>query len=338
MKGTKLLTALLFLHFTSSTPLQTEPSPSETYAPCIRSAYNHFLVRNWRSITHNDSSETFHFTLSANFTSYSSSCSGIRYGEDNSGWLACDDSDATFDFSSNDYININLSYICDRGPEETDPRNKYAIAKATGDSRLTIGLVDTPEGHFTGTEGDNITIPAYSEIAHRLPSLDCAVVSRRTEWEVRNFEYRANVHATSPWIIPGTTVTINYDLYNPANDYLINCQAVNTTLADTPDNPELISPDARWPCPIDYRDDLMPPEAYPTTGFWFNKSSNEITIKQEWDCTDEDDEDEEITFSETGSTILPLQCHDIFLAPDSTILKAVECDALNATVKASLVS
>ncbi|KAI0832262.1 hypothetical protein F5Y06DRAFT_301492 [Hypoxylon sp. FL0890] len=59
-----------------------------------------------------------------------------------------------FDFSDNDYIGINHTFACDRGEEKTDPWNRFANPIATGSGRLPIGLVDTPEGHYTGTEGD----------------------------------------------------------------------------------------------------------------------------------------------------------------------------------------
>ncbi|KAI1452509.1 hypothetical protein F4805DRAFT_28300 [Annulohypoxylon moriforme] len=266
-------------------------NPEKAYMPCAQEGSKQFLIRNWRSTTYSNSTEVFAFTLHASFSGYVSPCHGERSGEASSGWMSCDErtdeSSAYFDFSSNDYITINHTFVCDRGADESDPRNRFANAVATGDGRLPIGLVDTPEGHFTGTEGDNMTIAAYPQVAHRLPRVDCAAASKDAEWEVRSFKYSTQLSTGNPWVIPATVASINYDLYNGANDFLINCQAVNDSVVTSPDNPGLIDPNARWPCPISYRDDLFPPEAYPSTLFKFDRSRNELTIEQEWKCDDD---------------------------------------------------
>ncbi|OTA63321.1 hypothetical protein K449DRAFT_422084 [Hypoxylon sp. EC38] len=283
--------ALLLWYSTSALSLTSGRTGERNYLPCTQKGSKQFLIRNWHSITRNDTTETFSFELHANFSGYSSPCHGIRRSDASSGPTACDVSDdkfsAYFDFSSNDYIDINHSFVCDRGEEETDPRNRFTNAMATGNGRLQIGLVDTPEGHYTGTEGDNLTIAAYTKIAHRLPKIDCAAASQHAEWEVRDFTFSARVQAGNPWVIGITVASINYDLYNKANDYLINCQAVNDSVASFPDNPALIDRNSQWPCPISYRDDLIPPSAYPTTGFKFDRSTNKLTIEQEWKCDDD---------------------------------------------------
>ncbi|KAF3065907.1 hypothetical protein GL218_09250 [Daldinia childiae] len=282
----------------AASSIQTKrQNPNTIYPPCTQDGYKHFLIRNWHSTTYNDSTEVFTFELQANFSGYAAPCHGTRKGDDNSGWTSCDgDKDNTsdprfavsFDFSSNDYLSVNHTYICDRGDTETDPHNRLANVLATGDGRLQIGLVDTPEGHFTGTEGDNMTIAAYPEVAHRLPKADCAAAYDFSEWEVREFKFGARMQAGNPWIIGTTVASINYDLYNAAIDYLINCQGVNDSVAAFPNNPDLINPKTRFPCPINYRDDLIPPEAYPKTGFKFDRRSNEVSIEQQWDCEDDD--------------------------------------------------
>lgn len=91
-------------------------------------------------------------------------------------------------------------------------------------------------------EIDNLTIAAYPEIAHRLPRAECAAASQHAEWEVRDFTFGARVQAGNPWVIGTTVASINYDVYNKANDYLINCQAVNDSVASFPDSPTLIDP------------------------------------------------------------------------------------------------
>ncbi|KAI0110665.1 hypothetical protein F4776DRAFT_641945 [Hypoxylon sp. NC0597] len=296
------------------------------YLPCTQKGSKQFLIRNWHSITYNDTTETFSFSLHANFSGYSSPCHGTRSGDANSGSTACDVRDdefpAYFDFSSNDYININHTFrVRLRRRAEADPRNRFANAMATGNGRLQIGLVDTPEGHYTGTEGDNLTVAAYAEIAHRLPRADCAAVSRRAEWEVRDFTFGARVQAGNPWVVGTTVASINYDLYNKANDYLINCQAANDSVTSFPDNPALIDPNSRWPCPISYRDDLIPPSAYPTTGFKFDRSTNKLAIEQERKC---EDNGHEVAFSAVGSTVLPLECHNTPTSDDNPIPQAVD--------------
>lgn len=281
--------ALLFWRCTPALSLTLKQAKERTYLPCTQNGYKQFLIRNWHSVTYANTTETFSFNLHANFSGYSSPCHGIR-----SGSTACEVRDdkfaAFFDFSSNDYIGINHTFVCDRGEAELDSHNRFANAVATGDGRLQIGLVDTPEGHFTGTEGHNLTIAAYTEIAHRLPNLDCAAASQHSEWEVRNFTYDARVGTGNPWIPGATVASVDYNLYNRANGYLINCRAVNDSVVSYPHNPALLDPDARWRCPIDYRDDLIPPEAYPTTEFKFDKSANKLTVEQEWKCEDDGDE------------------------------------------------
>ncbi|KAI0880557.1 uncharacterized protein GGS22DRAFT_182248 [Annulohypoxylon maeteangense] len=273
----------------------TQNGREKTYMPCAQDGSKQFLIRNWRSTTYSNSTEVFAFTLSADFSGYASSCRGERSGEASSGWTSCDEltdeSNTYFDFSSNDYLTVNHTFVCDRGADESDPRNRFANVIATGDGRLLVGLVDTPEGHFTGTEGDNMTIAAYPEVAHRLPKADCAAASKDAEWEVRNFTYSARLSTGNPWIPPAAVASINYDLYNKANDFLINCQAINDSIVTPPNDPALIDPNVRWPCPISYRDDLFPRGAYPSTVFKFDRSHNELTIEQEWECDDDDDDD-----------------------------------------------
>ncbi|KAI1413918.1 hypothetical protein F5Y13DRAFT_198333 [Hypoxylon sp. FL1857] len=338
MKKARTGIALLFCQCASALPPTPGQDGERAYLPCTQDGYyKQFLIRNWHSITHKDTTETFSFSLYANFSGYSSPCHGVRSGDANSGSTACevrDDKFAVyFDFASNDFIYINHTFVCDRGEDETYPQNRFANVVATGDGRLDIGLVDTPEGHYTGTEGDNLTIAAYTKIAHRLPNADCAAASQRAEWEVRDFTFGTRVQAGNPWIIGTTVATINYDLYNKANDYLINCQAVNSSVGSFPDNPALIDPNERWPCPISYRDDLIPPEAYPTTEFKFDRSSNTITVEQEWKC---EDNGHEVTFSAVGSTVLPLECHNTPTSDDNPIPKAVDCDPITVTVKAGV--
>ncbi|KAI1775838.1 hypothetical protein F4818DRAFT_389541 [Hypoxylon cercidicola] len=310
------------------------------HAPCAQDGYKQFLIRDWHGITYSNTTEIFSFELHADFSGYVSPCYGERSGDASSGWTACEVHDestgaiAYFDFSSNDYVTINHTYVCDRGEEESDPNNQLAIVIATGDGRLTIGLVDTPEGHYTGTEGDNMTIAAYTEIAHRLPNPDCSMASQKAEWEVRDFHFSTRVSVGNPWSIGTTVANINYDLYNKANDYLINCQAVNSSVAALPDNPQLIDPETRWPCPIDYRDDLFPPEAYPTTDFKFDRSQNKLTIEQQWECSEDG---HGTTFPAVGTTVLPLKCGDILYSDDNPITVGVECDLVTTTVKAELV-
>ncbi|XDG09801.1 hypothetical protein ABKA04_009416 [Annulohypoxylon sp. FPYF3050] len=322
----------------SSTPSE-QTRPENAYMSCAQEGSKHFLIRDWHSTTYSNSTEVFAFTLRANFSGYASSCRGERSGEANSGWTSCDERDdefrVSFDFSSNDYLTVNHTFICDRGEDESDPRNRFANAIATGDGRLLVGLVDTPEGHFTGTEGDNMTIAAYPRVAHRLPRADCATASIDAEWEVRSFKYSTTLSTGDPWTIPATVVSINYDLYNVANDFLINCQAINSSVLTPPDNPALIDPDARWPCPISYRDDLFPPEAYPSTVFRFDKSRNELIVEQEWKC---EDDGHEITFPATGSSILPLECHETFTSDDDPIPREVDCDPVTVMVKANVAS
>ncbi|KAI0378880.1 hypothetical protein F5Y04DRAFT_290795 [Hypomontagnella monticulosa] len=271
--------------------------------------YKQFLVRNWHSTTYANSTEVFDFTVYANFSGYASHCSGVRSDAASSGWMACEESYTTppsassqssvspsssgwkfatwFDFASNDFINFNHTYICSRGPSETDPRNQLANVITTGDGRLNIGLVDTPEGHFTGTEGDNMTIAAYTKVAHRLPLFNCSEASEHTAWEVRGFRYDSRVSRGNPWIIPSTTASIMYDLYNPALDWEINCQGINGTMVVPADDPKIIDPEAVFPCPISYNDDLLPPEAYPLTGFRFDRSKNKLVVAQQWKCEGE---------------------------------------------------
>ncbi|KAK6953769.1 hypothetical protein Daesc_003731 [Daldinia eschscholtzii] len=299
------ITLLSYHRVEAGSSVQTKRQiPANAYPPCTQGGYKNFLIRNWYSITYSsNSTEVFSFELQANFSGYAAPCHGTRKGDaSSSGWTSCDNDDedddnaesnpprfaAYFDFSSNDYIGINHTFVCDRGEVETDPHNRLANAVATGDGRLQIGLVDTPEGHFTGTEGDNLTIAAYMKVAHRLPKPDCAAAFDFAEWEVRDFKFGAQVQAGNPWIIGSTVASVDYDLYNEAIEYLINCHGVNDSVAAFPNNPDLINPDARFPCPINYRDDLMPPEAYPETGFKFNRRSNEISIEQKWDCEDDD--------------------------------------------------
>ncbi|KAI2468479.1 hypothetical protein F4781DRAFT_432301 [Annulohypoxylon bovei var. microspora] len=267
----RLVFALLSWQYASASSIQAgqDDPGNQTYPPCPQDGPQQFLIRNWHSTTYSNTTEVFAFTLHASFSGYTSPCHGERSGEASSGWTA-----------------VNHTFVCDRGADESDARNRFAHAVATGDGRLLIGLVDTPEGHFTGTEGDNMTIAAYPEVAHRLPRADCTAASRSAEWEVRGFTFDARVSAGNPWVVPATVASINYDLYNKANDFLINCQAVNDSVVVSPDNPALIDPDTRWPCPISYRDDLFPPEAYPSTVFKFDRSRNELTIEQEWECDD----------------------------------------------------
>ncbi|KAI0846698.1 hypothetical protein F5Y00DRAFT_264313 [Daldinia vernicosa] len=112
MKGVPGLTALLSWQCAAAaaSSIQTQrqnPNTTTTYA---------------------DSTEVFTFELQANFSGYSAPCHGTRKGDDNSGWTPCDgDKDNTedprfavfFDFSSNDYLSVNHTYICDRGDVET---------------------------------------------------------------------------------------------------------------------------------------------------------------------------------------------------------------------------
>ncbi|KAI1371452.1 hypothetical protein F4677DRAFT_464299 [Hypoxylon crocopeplum] len=293
-----LITLLCWQYASASSPIATGQDASDpgskAYPPCVHTGYLKYLVRNWRGVTHNDTTEIFDFELQANFSGYASPCHGVRSGDASSGWTPCEVHDddafftAFFDFSSNDYITINHTFVCDRGEVETDPHNRLAKVISTGDGRLQIGLVDTPEGQYTGTEGDNMTIAAYTSIAHRLPKVDCSAASSHAEWDVRDFVYSAELRGGSPWVIPATVANINYDLYNGANEYLINCQAVNSSIITPADDPALLDPDEPWPCPISWRDDLIPPEAYPVTDFKFDRSSNKLTIEQEWECEGDD--------------------------------------------------
>ncbi|KAI2633563.1 hypothetical protein GGS26DRAFT_51358 [Hypomontagnella submonticulosa] len=285
--------------------LTPNSDPADAYPACVQDGYfKEFLVRNWHSTTYANSTEVFAFTMYANFSGYFSHCSGVRSGDASSGWTACESSYASpssslspsssgwkfatwFDFSSNDYITFNHTYICDRGADEKDPHNRLANVLTTGDGRLPIGLVDTPEGHYTGTVGDNMTIAAYAEVAHRLPLLDCSAASQNTSWEVRTFQYSSGLSTGNPWVIPATTASINYDLYNPALDWLINCQGVNSSIVTPADDPMIIDPEVVIPCPISWRDDLLPPEAYPLTGFRFDRRENKLAITQQWKCEGE---------------------------------------------------
>ncbi|KAI2776263.1 hypothetical protein F4815DRAFT_449433 [Daldinia loculata] len=306
----------------AASSIQTKrQNPNTVYLPCTQDGYKHFLIRNWHSTTYNNSTEVFSFELQANFSGYAAPCHGTRKGDDNSGWTLCDgDKDNTedprfavsFDFSSNDYLGVNHTYICDRGDTETDPHNRLANVLATGDGRLQIGLVDTPEGHFTGTEG--------GQHDHR-------------SWEVRDFKFGARVQAGNPWVIGTTVASIDYDLYNGAIHYLINCQGVNNSIAVFPDNPDLINPKTRFPCPINYRDDLIPPEAYPKTEFKFDRRSNEVSIEQQWDC--EDDDGNETTLLAVGSAVLPLECHETPTSDDNPSPQAVDCDPVTVKVMAT---
>lgn len=290
-----IIALLLSRHGASASVISRQDgSTGKSYhAPCTQDGYKQFLIRDWHGVTYSNTTEIFSFVLHANFSGYVSPCHGERSGDASSGWTACEVQDqfagvsAYFDFASNDYVTVNHTYMCNRGEGETDPNNQLANVRATGDGRLTIGLIDTPEGHYTGTEGDNMTIAAYPEVAHRLPNPDCSAASQEAEWEVRDFHYSTFVAAGVPFGIGRTVGNVNYDLYNKANDYLINCQAVNDSIGLMPESPGLINPEARWPCPINYRDDLFPPEAYPTTMFKFDRSENKLTIEQEWVCSDD---------------------------------------------------
>ncbi|KAI0846697.1 hypothetical protein F5Y00DRAFT_264312 [Daldinia vernicosa] len=64
-----------------------------------------------------------------------------------------------------------------------------------------------------------------------------------------------------------------------------------------------------------YRDDLIPPEAHPKTGFKFDRRLNELFIEQQWDC--EDDDGNETRLIAVGSTVLPLECHEIPTSDDN---------------------
>ncbi|KAI1762648.1 hypothetical protein GGR53DRAFT_532279 [Hypoxylon sp. FL1150] len=275
-QAVKVITLLLCGYGASASAIgrQDDKTGEAYHAPCTQDGYKQFLIRDWHGVTYSNSVEIFSFVLHANFSG----------GDASSGWTACEVQhrsagvDAYFDFASNDYVTINHTYVCDRGEE------------ATGDGRLMIGLVDTPEDYYTGTEGDNMTIAAYTEVARRLPSPDCSAASREAEWKGRDFHYSTRVAVGNPWGIGATVGNVNYDLCNKANDYLINCQAVNDWIAVRPDSPELISPETAWPCPIDYRDDLIPPGAYTTTTSKFNRGQNKHTIEQEWDCSDDGQE------------------------------------------------
>ncbi|KAI4863825.1 hypothetical protein F4820DRAFT_449672 [Hypoxylon rubiginosum] len=341
MKQVVGLVALLVSKYGASAFViaRQDDTGKDYHAPCTQEGYKQFLIRDWHGITYSNTTEIFSFELHANFSGYVSPCHGERSGDTSSGWIACDVRDesagvgAYFDFSSNDYVTINHTYVCDRGEEETDPNNQLAIVIATGDGRLSIGLVDTPEGHYTGTEGDNMTIAAYTEVAHRLPNPDCSAASQQAEWEVRDFHFSTRVSVGSPWVIGATVANINYDLYNKANDYLINCQAVNSSTLAVPDDPQLINTETQWPCPINYRDDLFPPEAYPATDFKFDRSQNELTIEQRWECSEDG---HETTFSAVATTVLPLKCEYIPFSDDSPVIMAVECDLVTTSVKAEL--
>ncbi|KAI2605610.1 hypothetical protein GGR54DRAFT_633453 [Hypoxylon sp. NC1633] len=265
---------------------------NRTYQPCTQPPYRTVLIRNWHGVTYSNSTEIFTFELEAEYSGYASACRGQRSGDTSSGWMYCDVRDddaflsARFDFSKNDYLTVYHTYMCDRGEAETDPRNRLANVIATGNRRLLLSLVDTPEGPYTGTEGDNCTIPAYPQIAHRLPKADCGAASTSAEWELRDFAYNAAV-IRNPEGLGTTSAFIFSDLYNTANEYLISCQASNSSTFGLANDPTLLDPAARWPCPGSTRNDLFPPEAYPTTGIRFNRSSNEITIEQDWVCEDE---------------------------------------------------
>lgn len=181
-----------------------------------------------------------------------------------------------------------------------------------------------------------MTIAAYPEVAHRLPKADCAAAYDFNEWEVRDFKFGARVQAGNPWVIGTTVASIDYDLYNGAIHYLINCQGVNNSIAVFPDNPDLINPKTRFPCPINYRDDLIPPEAYPKTEFKFDRRSNEVSIEQQWDC--EDDDGNETTLLAVGSAVLPLECHETPTSDDNPSPQAVDCDPVTVKVMGKLVS
>ncbi|KAI0007035.1 hypothetical protein F4779DRAFT_528537 [Xylariaceae sp. FL0662B] len=304
--------------------------------PLCPNTYQTVSILNWYSITRGDT-ETFSFNLSMPFSNYFSPCSGERSGDSNSGYIPCEVQDENFnafvDYSRNGYLGLNHTFICDRGDNETD---RFAMAIATGDGRLNIGLIDTPEGHYTGTAGDNLTLTVYPEVAHRKPSKACLEASLHSpEWKVQDFKYSSHFIDSAPFSFGGSVANINYDLLNTANDFLINCQAVGDSADMYADDDRLIDPNVDWPCPISYRDDLFPPEAYPKTSFKFDRSRNELSIEQSWECEDENGDG--ISLSAVGSTALPLNCTSP-ASDEEPSSSSVDCNPISSTVKASIIS
>ncbi|KAL7629861.1 hypothetical protein AAE478_001384 [Parahypoxylon ruwenzoriense] len=150
--------ALLLNHYCAAGHSQGIDSPpaERTYVPCEQGGYRAFPIRNFRGVTRGPSdneTETFSFQLSANFSGYSS------FG-------------AWFDYASNEFLGLNHTFVCDRSPGNNDPArpyNKLANAIATGNGCLAVSLVGAPEGPLTVSEGDNVTIAAYTKVVHPLP-------------------------------------------------------------------------------------------------------------------------------------------------------------------------
>ncbi|KAI1079600.1 hypothetical protein F5B20DRAFT_542896 [Whalleya microplaca] len=328
------LTLLLLLQRVSTSFASMETT--RNCPPCT-SGYQTVFIRDWYSITRGDT-ETFSFNLSIPFSDYSSPCVGERSGESSSGYVPCevqgDNYNAFVDYSSNDYMGLNHTFICDRGENETD---RFAMAIATDDGRLNVGLIDTPEGHYTGTAGDNLTLVVYPEVSHRKPSKACLEASLRgPEWKIEDFKYSSHFITPAPFSFGGSVANINYDLLNTANEFLINCQAVNDSVVMYADDDRLINPNTSWACPISYRDDLFPPEAYPRTSFKFDRSRNKLQIEQNWECEDEDGN--ESSLSAVGSTVLPLNCTLTASSDEDSPPSSVDCEPISTTVKASPVS
>ncbi|KAI1801764.1 hypothetical protein F4811DRAFT_555479 [Daldinia bambusicola] len=244
------------------------PNPAPVYPPCVHDGSKQFLIRHWQGISHSSGIEDFLFELYANFSGYAALCHASRIDDAKSGWTLCDSIDnnnnneyyrnddgdddnddehlsrfstaAYFDFSSNDYIAINHTFTCDRGAAEPD-----AAQPAREGSR----------------NGERAAAPRATYATRRAPAAETRLRGRVPVRRVGGAGLRVQRAGRGGKRADGRGDRLPGQL--PGAERL-----------------DLLDPDARFPCPISYRDDLIPPEAYPETGFRFNRSSNEVSIEQ----------------------------------------------------------
>jgi hypothetical protein len=130
-----------------------------------------------------------------------------------------------------------------------------------------------------------LTIIAPSKITSQgVAESYCAKESRHgPRWDVVKFHYWASLSRQLSLFGFATTAHVDFNLSNPTNGLLVQCPAVMVGFSGNVDS-VVIDPEKEWSCPSS---DLFPQAQ---TSFKFDKGSNEMTIKQSWECEEEDGE------------------------------------------------
>ncbi|KAI0148762.1 hypothetical protein GGR57DRAFT_504879 [Xylariaceae sp. FL1272] len=296
----------------------------------LRGNYSlNYIVSNWTGREHNGN-ETFEFDLATNFADFRLHCAGeintTTSVYDAPAWnctpteIAEEPISATFVFRPDDDLYMFLNFYCQdntrNGATATiDPPDVFP---AQGSSSATIPLVRTAEGDDKSV---SLTDPEVAfdilsmKIQARLPNELCSETSDKgtTAFQIKKFQYKLENYT---WGIDGppqptTSESASFGFVNSANGWTSDCEIDGVAGYREDVNGShfgwYIDPSVLFRCYPEDWDSSWGDAGYPFQRTVYNPATEELTVRDMWNCTDGVDGDE-ITYYAEGSKNIPLEC------------------------------